>query len=104
MTVVAADVIEWLGADDDTVDAELLDRVLAAALGTLSDGYDLALAIVDDEDRHDQAVVMYAARLYRRKYSANGVEAVADWGPIRVSVSDPDVHTLLSKWELIRFG
>lgn len=104
MTVEAADVAEWLGADAGSIDTELLERVLEAATGVLTDNYDLVQALIDDEPRHDQAVVMYAARLYRRRFSANGVEAVADWGPIRVSVVDPDVHQLLARWELIRFA
>lgn len=104
MTILAGDVVTWLGADVDKIDADELDRVIAAAYGRLTDDYDLAAGAVEQPDRVDQAVAMYAARLYRRKFSHNGIEAVGDFGPIRVSVSDPDVHQLIAKWEMIRFG
>jgi hypothetical protein len=103
VTATTDDVEAWLDVGAGVVDAELLDRVFAAAVGALGDFYDLD-AVDVDQDRVNQAAVMYAARLYRRRYSTNGVEAVGDWGPLRVSVSDPDIHALLARWELIRFG
>lgn len=101
VTAVAADVVAHLDIDDVTIDDDELDRVFVAAVGVLGDFYDLDAA---DGDRADQAVVMYAAALYKRKDSVNGIAANAEWGPLRVSVSDPHVHALLAKWELIRFG
>ena len=101
VTAVPADVTEWLDVDDVNVTAAELDRVFIAALGTLGDDYDLDAA---DADRADQAVVMYAARLYQRKDSVNGIAASAEWGAIRVSVTDPDVHALIARWEVYRFG
>lgn len=41
------------------------------------------------------ATRMLAARLYRRKDSPQGVIASADWGAVRVSRTDPDIHALL---------
>jgi hypothetical protein len=38
---------------------------------------------------------MLAARLYRRKDSPQGVITSADWGAVRVSRTDPDIHALL---------
>lgn len=103
MTVSAlpADVVDWLEENDVAVDADELDRVFVAAVGVLGDEYDLDAA---DTDRANQAVVMYCAALYKRKDSINGIAANAEWGALRVSISDPDVHRLLARWELIRFG
>lgn len=41
------------------------------------------------------ATRMMAARLYRRKDSPQGIIASADWGAVRVSRTDPDIHALL---------
>lgn len=101
ISAVPADVVTWLELDDVTIDTAELDRVFVAAVGTLGDQYDLDTA---DADRADQAVVMYTARLYQRKDSVNGIAANAEWGALRVSITDPDVHALLAKWEMIRFG
>lgn len=101
VTVVPADVVTWMAADASTIDDDTLDRAFVAAVGALEDDYDLDVA---DPDRADLAVVMYAARLYRRKNSINGIEAASDWGPLRVSITDPDIHRLLARWETVRFG
>jgi hypothetical protein len=101
VTAVAADVAAWSDLTDTVIDTAELDRVFAAAVGRLGDDYDLDAA---DADRADLAVIMYAARLYARKDSVNGIAANAEWGAIRVSVTDPDVHALIAKWEVIRFG
>lgn len=101
ISAVPADVVTWLELDDVTIDTAELDRVFVAAVGTLGDQYDLDTA---DADRADQAVIMYTGRLYQRKDSVNGIAANAEWGALRVSITDPDVHALLAKWEMIRFG
>lgn len=99
VTAVAADVATWL--DTDEIDADLLDRVFAAAVSILGDDYDLADA---EPDRADWAVTQYAARLYRRRYSIGGIETANDFGPLRVAVSDPDIHKALARWEFVRFA
>lgn len=43
----------------------------------------------------EMAARLLAARLYRRKDSPQGVITSADWGAVRVSRTDPDVHALL---------
>lgn len=43
----------------------------------------------------EMATRLLAARLYRRKDSPQGVITSADWGAVRVSRTDPDVHALL---------
>lgn len=101
VTAVPSDVVTWLDQDDVTIDDTELDRLFITAVGTLGDQYDLDAA---DADRANQAIVMYCARLYKRKDSINGIAVNAEWGALRVSISDPDVHALLAKWETIRFG
>ena len=46
-------------------------------------------------DSIKQATLMLAARLYSRKASPMGVIGVGDFGPVRVSRSDPDIAHLL---------
>lgn len=101
MTATAADVLSYLDLDEADVDTDAFDETFAAAVGALHDDYDVGAA---DISRANRAAVMYCARLWRRRYSTSGVEQVADWGPIRVSVSDPDIHRLLARWEYVRFG
>lgn len=43
----------------------------------------------------EMAARLLAARLYRRKDSPQGVITSADWGAVRVSRTDPDIHALL---------
>jgi len=46
-------------------------------------------------DSIKQSALMLAARLYSRKASPMGVIGVGDFGPVRVSRSDPDIAHLL---------
>jgi hypothetical protein len=52
----------------------------------------------------ERATLMYAARLYRRKDSPEGVLGNAEWGTMRVSRIDPDVETLIGHLILPGFG
>jgi hypothetical protein len=47
-------------------------------------------------DEVEEACILLAARLYRRKDSPQGVISSADWGSVRVSRVDPDVEALIS--------
>lgn len=57
-------------------------------------------AIPDDVE---QATLLYAARLFRRKDSPEGVAGSTEWGAVRVSTRDPDVEQLLSPYILPSF-
>ena len=46
-------------------------------------------------DPIEQATLMMASRLYGRKASPMGVIGVGDFGPVRISRSDPDIAHLL---------
>ena len=46
-------------------------------------------------DAVKQAALMYSSRLYGRKASPMGVIGVGDFGPVRISRSDPDIAHLL---------
>ena len=49
-----------------------------------------------------QAALILAARLYQRKASPLGFEAGwSDWGPMRISRTDPDVSALLQQYKKI---
>ena len=47
-----------------------------------------------------QATLMLASRMFGRKASPMGVIGVGDFGPVRISRSDPDVAALLEEYRL----
>lgn len=52
----------------------------------------------------EQACLLQAARLFRRKDSPEGVTGSAEWGVVRLSRRDPDVWNLLEPFMLPGFG
>jgi len=50
-------------------------------------------------DTVKQAALMLASRLYGRKASPMGVIGVGDFGPVRISRSDPDIAFLLMDYK-----
>lgn len=80
-------------AADDLV---VLDETVAA-VNALVRGLQVAL-VVNGESwpaNVTRGANMLAARLYRRRNSPTGVEAVSDVGPVYVRRNDPDIATLL---------
>lgn len=55
-------------------------------------------------DEVQQAALLLAARLYRRRDSPQGVIGSAEWGAIRVGRFDPDVEALISAFILPGFA
>lgn len=56
-------------------------------------------------DEVEQACILRAASIFKRKESVDGVAAFGDFGPIRISRSrDPDVADLLDDFIKIRVG
>lgn len=51
-----------------------------------------------------QATLIQAARLFRRKDSPEGVTGSAEWGVVRLSRIDPDVHALIKNLIVPSFG
>ena len=49
-------------------------------------------------DAVKQAARMYSSRLHGRKASPMGVIGVGDFGPVRISRSDPDIAHLLMEY------
>ncbi|MFI9005100.1 phage gp6-like head-tail connector protein [Streptomyces sp. NPDC053541] len=58
----------------------------------------------DVPDEIEQATLIQAARLYRRKDSPEGVTGSAEWGVVRLSRRDPDVWALIEHYILPGFG
>ena len=92
MAVDPTDVIAWLGVDTGVIDAELLARVCAS----VDDWADRHYDVTDPTDEVDQALIMQAGRLYRRRRSPDGISGADDLAPIRVHTFDGDVARLLS--------
>ncbi|MFB7866995.1 head-tail connector protein [Streptomyces sp. NPDC056069] len=55
-------------------------------------------------DEIEQATLIQAARLYRRKDSPEGVTGSAEWGVVRLSRRDPDVWALIEHFIVPGFG
>ncbi|MFD5425212.1 head-tail connector protein [Streptomyces sp. NPDC127084] len=55
-------------------------------------------------DEIEQATLLQAARLYRRKDSPEGVTGSAEWGVVRLSRRDPDVWNLIEHYIVPGFG
>jgi hypothetical protein len=55
-------------------------------------------------DEIEQATLIQAARLFRRKDSPEGVTGSAEWGVVRLSRRDPDVWALIEHFVLPGFG
>lgn len=52
----------------------------------------------------EQATLILASRLFKRKDSPEGVAGSAEWGGIRLTRSDPDVARLLARYTLAAIG
>jgi len=93
MTVTAATVATWskfptpLG-DDLT----LLELVVAAVTAHIEDNYTVNDPLTEPQEL---AVIMQAARVWRRRDTPEGVIAFDELGAVRVSRLDPDVAEML---------
>lgn len=50
------------------------------------------------------AALLQASRLVKRRASPEGVAGMGDFGPVRVSVLDPDIENGISFWRFLAFG
>lgn len=95
MAVTVDDVRDYLGAERlSPVDENALVDALAAAEELIAKRcwWDTTQG---DPYVIDQATVMQAARLFRRKFSVTGFEGFGDLGIARIPVLDPDIETLV---------
>lgn len=94
--ITAADVTAWLGLKPASVD-ETLPVVV-----TTVNAYVSALPVIADLDDTTatpadvkQGATMLAARLWRRRNSPSGVEAITETGAQYIARHDPDLSRLL---------
>lgn len=69
-----------------------LERSLTAASSWVRERVKAALF---DDDETQEAIVLLASRLYKRRNSPEGVSGWGDLGVIRILASDPDIARLL---------
>lgn len=55
-------------------------------------------------DEVEQATLLQAARLFKRKDSPEGILGSSEWGALRVSRMDPDVASLLARYVVVAFA
>lgn len=103
------DLILWLHSDNEAVPSSLLDATpssdelevlelcLAATEACINANYTLPATPGEDIRL---ATMMQAARLYRRRATPEGIFAVGDFGPFRVSALDPDIAALLQPYKV----
>lgn len=70
----------------------LLERALTAATSWVRER---VMPSRFDNDEVQEAIVLLASRLYKRRQSPEGVAGWGDLGVIRILVSDPDITSLL---------
>lgn len=82
-------------------DDEELDKVVGAVNSLINRWKDSA-----DKPEYRFAATMLAARVYRRRNSPAGVEALGEAGPVYVSRYDPDLSMMLgiNSWGLPKVG
>lgn len=101
MTVELDDVRDYLGAQPGAgpINNEVLQEALDAAEQRVTSCCMAACLLSEPRPNEiDQAVVMQAARLYRRRYSIGGFEGFGDLGIARVPGLDPDIEDLLTRY------
>lgn len=100
--VTATDVVEWGSLDTGGVGGTpLVQRVVDAVTLFIKGRYELldadeALWGADAQ----LAVIMQAARLYKRRRSPEGVAGFGEMGVVRISRIDPDVAELLAAYHV----
>lgn len=114
MSVVVADVLDWMGiTDSDLVTAATprTQRVLDAVTSKVLETYAPPVLVDDPTDAQteryeqrqtswDQAIIMAAARLAARKSTVNGVMSFEGNGVMRVGRFDGDVEDLLEPFRI----
>ena len=103
MALTADDVRDYLGAQPGgPIVMEQVEKALQAAEQRVA-----ARIMVQPDPRPgviDQAVTMFAARLYRRRNSVGGFEGFGDLGLARVPSLDPDIEDLLMQYLKYEFA
>ena len=79
-----------------------LERALSAATNWVRER---VMPEVFDDPETQEAIVLLASRLYKRRNSPEGVAGWGDLGVIRIMAQDPDIERLLEwKWDMLRAG
>lgn len=78
-----------------TRDVEGLEAVVTAVNGLVSDWLGYHEPAAEVKPQHAHGATMLAARVFRRRNSPAGVEALGDLGPVYVSRNDPDLAMML---------
>jgi hypothetical protein len=100
MAITSTDVLSWLGDNSgDATVATQVQRCLDSVTASIEQRCDLPPEWPNDVQ---QAVVMAAARLYRRKASGDGIVSVSGLGVIRVGSFDADIEAILANY--LRFS
>lgn len=96
-TPTSDDVRDYLGAQPGgPINMEQVDKALVSAKYRI---IERCMAFGDPlPELVEQAIVMLAARLYRRRNSVGGFEGFGDFGVVRVPALDPDIEDLLIRY------
>jgi hypothetical protein len=104
MPLTAADVAAFMGITSS--DAGLVTTVDQATAAT--NALIAGRCVPDLPDPWPEevfyAALMQAARLVKRRASPEGVAGMGDFGPVRISVMDPDIEAELGPWLWLSFA
>lgn len=94
MTVTSATIAEWAQFTVPTgTELALLDRVVAAVTEHITANYQTDTPFSQSQE---QAVILQASRLWRRRNTPEGIAAFADLSALRIDSLDRDVAMLLT--------
>lgn len=96
--ITSADVIQWMGIGSP-VPADLQSVVDACTAAANELVVNQCITLPDPWPQVvTNAALLQASRLVKRRASPEGVAGMGDFGPVRVSVMDPDIENDLSYW------
>ena len=104
--IVVDDVVRWLGLRTiSSSEAEVLTDIVETANAAI-DARLMPVAVAPPVDpvieaEVDQGKLLYAARLWKRRNSPEGVAGFGEFGVVRVAQLDPDVERLIGRYLLL---
>lgn len=104
MAITSADVVKYMGITSPVpADLQYVIDTATDAANTLIVQSCVVLADPWPAPITD-AALLQASRLVKRRASPEGVAGMGDFGPVRVSVMDPDIENNISFWRALVFG
>jgi hypothetical protein len=103
--ITAVEVREFMGlTSPDTFLAAVVDQATAATNELFAQRCGEYLPVAPWPPDLIYAALLQASRLVKRRASPEGVAGMGDFGPVRISVMDPDIEQMISSYLWISFA